>query len=213
MKIIIMLLITFFVLRIPILGKYLRVVNTMIHESGHAIAALLTSGKVYSISLFTNTEGLAVTGSRYWLGRVIVAISGYIFSSFFAFLTFYLYFENKYEWILYILATFCLVNMVLWVRNFYGFIWLVTFTTLLVISYLFLTPLALSYFTLIICSILLTESVTTSFVILKLSHKQPDKAGDAKSLKEATFIPTIIWGLFFFIQSLYFSYLVIRQII
>jgi len=214
MKIITMLIVTFFVLRIPVIGKYLRVVNTMIHESGHALAALLTSGKVYSISLFTNTEGLAITGSRHWFGRVTVAISGYTFSSFFAFLTFYLYSQDKYELIVYILGGFCLANLLfLWVRNLYGIVWLVSFTGILWLSNHFLTHHAMAYFILFVISILLSESVSSAFTILRLSIKEPTRAGDAKSMRDATYLPTVFWGIIFFAQSLLFAFLALKNIL
>ena len=47
----------FVLLHIPILGDYFSIINTVIHESGHAIIALF-GGNVESISLFMNGDGV-----------------------------------------------------------------------------------------------------------------------------------------------------------
>ena len=52
---------------IPVVGKYVAVINTFLHEVGHALIAYLLGGRVHSISLFANTEGTAVTAHS---GRV-----------------------------------------------------------------------------------------------------------------------------------------------
>jgi hypothetical protein len=47
---------------------------TFIHESGHALAALLTGGSVMSLSVHTDTSGLTLTTS----GGLIVSSAGYV---------------------------------------------------------------------------------------------------------------------------------------
>lgn len=207
MDIVIFLLIAFGISRIPVIGKYVKVVNTMIHESGHALMAMLTSGKVYSISLFANTEGVARTGSRFWVGRVLTSIAGYPFSSFVSFVLMYFLFHQKYEIICYALLGFVVINVLFWVRNIYGILWLLTFGAILgVIWYTGFTTWGVYLITLFV-SIVFVEAIYTAFIILWLSIREKENAGDARNLSRSTFIPTVIWGLLFALQSLYFGYL------
>ncbi|ARK30574.1 hypothetical protein BkAM31D_12455 [Halalkalibacter krulwichiae] len=75
---------------LPYLKSILGTIHTLIHETGHALAAILTSGKVYKIYLYSNTSGLAYTGSTSWLSSVIIAYAGYTFSSLVVLFAFYL---------------------------------------------------------------------------------------------------------------------------
>ncbi|WP_429472215.1 M50 family metallopeptidase [Neobacillus sp. B4I6] len=60
---------------------------------------------------------------------------------------------------------------------------------------------------LLIASILLVDSVQSAYEILFISIFQPQSAGDAANLARITgFIPAPIWGIFFFVQSLWFCY-------
>ncbi|HBI03760.1 MAG TPA: hypothetical protein DDY49_07000, partial [Paenibacillaceae bacterium] len=65
------LLLAYLVTLVPVVGKYFSVLNTLFHEVGHGICALLFKGKIRSISLFANTEGEIVTSSPFWLGRLV----------------------------------------------------------------------------------------------------------------------------------------------
>lgn len=201
--------IAFIFTKIPIVGKYISVINTLIHESGHALASLLTSGRVYSIKLFANTGGLVTTGSTNWFSRVIVALFGYVSSSLSSYLFFYFIVNERSSYILYFLMVLILVNLFLWIRNVYGIFWLTTF--FLVIVLLLKTDTIMeNYFIYFIASIVLVQSIETAFTIFKLSIKNKKEAGDATNLAKLTFIPASVWGLFFFVQSLYFGYLVVN---
>lgn len=185
---------------------YIAVVNTLFHEIGHSIFALLTDGKVYSISLFTNTEGVAVTGSRFWIGRVLVSLAGYPFASFISFVSFYMLAHYPVTYFLYGLVVCTVFAFIFWIRNLYGFVWCISFVGLILLSIFGGTPLLESFFATFVAFILLTQSVSTAFVIFKLSLKQPKKAGDASNLARHTYIPAPFWGTFFFVQSLFVCY-------
>jgi len=63
------------------------------------------------------------------------------------------------------------------------------------------------YCLLFIASVLLVESISSSYTIMLLSFIQPLAAGDATGLARATFIiPAQLWGLFFFCQALGFLF-------
>ncbi|MBP2239710.1 hypothetical protein J2Z40_000263 [Cytobacillus eiseniae] len=190
---------------IPILGSYFRVINTVIHESGHAFIALF-GGKVHEISLFMNTEGVTYTSHSSWFGGFFTGGAGYVFSSFMAFLSFWLISKKKYKLLITIYLFFIGFNLLFWVRNFYGVFWLITFGA----GFLFIlfkgSSKIVQNLLLLIASVLLVESIASSYIILYLSFIQPHAAGDATGLYRAThFIPAQVWGILFFVQAIFFT--------
>ncbi|MBU8878624.1 M50 family metallopeptidase [Bacillus sp. FJAT-29790] len=195
---------------IPILGNYVRVINTVIHESGHALMALL-GGDVHKIALFMNTEGVTYTSHSTWIGGLLTGGAGYVFSSLFAFLSFWLISRKKYKVLIFILLLFIVLNLVFWVRNFYGLFWLTSFGAGFLLLLSKGSEALVQKCLLLIASILLVESITSSFTILLLSFIQPHAAGDATGLANATiFIPVQMWGIFFFVQAIFFLFAGLR---
>lgn len=191
---------------IPVLGNYVGVINTVFHESGHAFIALI-GGDVKQISLFMNTEGVTYTSHTSWFGGFFTGIAGYVFSSFFAFLAFWLIGKKQYKILIAILLGFIAMNLVFWVRNFYGIFWLATFGAGFVLLLFKAQSNLVNNVLLLIASILLVESFTSAFEILLLSFIQPETAGDATNLSRSTvFIPAQLWGIFFLWQAIWFSW-------
>ena len=212
-QVIIGLVIALLLTQMPVVGKYFAILNTMIHESGHSLMALVTGGEVRRISLFPNTAGTTLTGHTSWIGHFFTSIAGYVFASFFGFLFFYLISKGQYKWMIYILLAFLSINLVFWVRNVYGLFWIVTFGA----GFIFLlrsgNQTVIQYVLVFFACLILVESVTSSFEIMWLSFFSPMQAGDAANLSRATkFIPAPIWGVAFFVQSLYFASLAMRRV-
>lgn len=204
------LLAAFVMMRIPLFGKYLMLVDTMIHESGHALMALLTNGKVVSMSLFMNTEGLTWTYSASVIGQILTSLAGYLFSSLAAYLFFSMLKREQHQLICYILLVFVGADLLLWVRNLYGIIWLVTFGALLVLLLRAKRGKFVRYGMLFLCGIVLVDSVWSALQVLELSLFSPYAAGDASNLSHYALLPTFVWGLFFFAQSLFFGWRAVR---
>jgi len=208
------LIISFIILKIPFIGKYFKVVDTLIHETGHAVVALLTNGEVVSIELFSDTSGITKTKTKGFFSRFFVAISGYFFSSAVAYLFLYMVKNNNSYWIVfYILSSISIINLILWVRNIYGIMWIIIFNILIFIIFKYASHDLQYIFSVIISSILLLESVSSSFTILKMSFKNPSLSGDAKILNTSTKIHPFFWGIFFFLQSIFFLYISINLFI
>ncbi|PLT31205.1 M50 family metallopeptidase [Peribacillus deserti] len=189
--------------RIPVIGRYLCIIHTMIHEVGHALCSLLFDGKVRSISLFANTEGLIMTGSKSWIGRVMTSFAGYPFSSAFALLCFTLISKGHASWVFYGLGITISAALLLWVRNMYGVFWCISFLVLLVLIMIRGNDLWIIHGGMLMSAILLTESISSAFMVLYLSFKTPGEAGDAASLAAYTQIPAQIWGILFFAFALF----------
>lgn len=206
------LVVAFVVGRIPVVGKYTKSVNTMFHEDGHASISLLTFGNVHKIDLFYNTEGLATTGSRWWIGRTLTTLGGYPFASFMAYVFFYFLIEERYDLLFYGFAAVVAINLLLWVRNVYGIIWLVSFIGILGGLYYLGDETYIAMFLKFVGAVMFVESIASSFTIMKLSFTQPDNAGDATGMRKNTLISARVWGIFFFAQALYFGYLIVNKI-
>jgi len=195
------------------IGKFFGTVNTMFHEDGHALMGLIAGKGVQRIKLFANTEGLAETltskGIMGWIPRILISIAGYPFSSGMALLFFYLLSLEKFTILFYGLAAVAIINLVLWVRNLYGVVWLIAFIGILGGVFYLNDPVIMQYTLMFIGSIMLVESVTSAWEILVLSIKTPKDAGDATSLKQSTAISARVWGVFFLAQALYLAYLTI----
>lgn len=199
-------------LKIPVIGKYVSLINTLIHEVGHALMAMLTGGRVAKIELFANTEGTAWASHRFYLGGVMTSLAGYPVASATAFLFVYFSVTNQVQFILLGLLGVLAVSAVFWIRNLYGMLWVFTFGAALTYLLWLGNPVISANIALFITSIVFIASITTAFDILKLSVKTPRDAGDASNLARSALLPAPIWGLLFFTQSLAFAYFGIRLV-
>ena len=202
--------ITLIITRIPILGKYFRVVDTIIHESGHALMAILTSGKVLSINLFADTSGSTVTKSTNKFGQALVSFAGYPISSLTALLMMYLINSSNHLLVIFILVTIAITGMILFIRNGYGLLWAGTFSVLNFLVIYFDNQLVIESLSIFYALIILTDSVIAPLHLLVLSLTQSSKAGDADNLKKATHIPAVIWALLFSAIAIYCGYLTVK---
>jgi hypothetical protein len=198
---------------IPIIGRYLALINTLIHEVCHVIAAIFTGQKLrlsHKINLHYDSSGIAFTQIDSWIGRIIVAYMGYTGASMATYGFFYLLSKHYYISILYIFVTVAFLSIVLWIRNIYGFIWILSFAaiicwTIYTDNFFFIVNISI-----FISCIMLVQSVLTAFIIFKSSIQHRKHAGDATALAEATNIPAAIWGTLFFSQSVYIVYLIFQ---
>jgi len=204
-------LVVFALNRIPYAGKYLRIVNTLIHESGHAIAALIASGEVYSVELFSDRSGTATTKrADTKKGRFLVAFAGYPFGSAVAYGLFFLISINRSDLVLYVLSCFALLNLMFYVRNSFGIFWLLTFTAIIFVVKFYGTEMVQYVFAVWLCGIMLFEALYSSIELISICRKNSKNAGDASELKNITKIPSMFWAFIFFLQSCLFIYLSIK---
>nr|WP_256521893.1 M50 family metallopeptidase [Halobacillus sp. A5] len=203
----------FMLTQAPIFGKYFAMINTMIHETGHSLTALITGGEVRNISLFPNTSGVTMTGHASWISQLLTSLSGYVFASFMGFFFFYLIIKGHYRWMVYILLALLIINVLFWVRNLYGVFWIVTFGA----GFIWLLRMGqqtlVQYVLVFIACLIMVEAVSSAFEIMLLSFFSPSQAGDAANLARIIpFAPAPIFGVLFFAQALYFAWLAFRRV-
>jgi hypothetical protein len=181
--------------RIPVVGRWLRVLNTMVHETGHAMAALLTSGEVLRIDLKSDTSGQALTKSPHAWSRFWVAWCGYPFADSIGLCCCYLTARGHAPWVLYGLSACLLLNLVFWVRNAFGLLWILTVGSGMVAALWYLPEEGLYYTSLACSALLVMESVVASTYLVGIAFKTPEKAGDATLLRNQTHVPAWFWAL------------------
>jgi len=180
---------------IPLLGKYFRSVNTLVHEAGHAFVTLLLSGEVIAVNLFADTSGTTVTKAKGKFPQALIALAGYPVSSLTAWLCLWLLYRGSYLGILFILTSIALVIMILSLRNMYGLFWAGTFIVLNLLLIYFNNHPLINAFATFYSLIIFTDAIISAFILMILSIKQPKKAGDATNLHKITKIPAVIWAL------------------
>ncbi|SDO40030.1 Peptidase M50B-like [Paenibacillus sp. yr247] len=200
------LVIALLITNIPIVGKYMAVANTIIHEASHCLSALLFSGKVHSMSLFSDTSGEARVSTRNWMSRILISYAGYSGSSLAAIGLYFALSKARYELILISFIVLLLVCLLFWIRNIYGLIWVISFICIIGFIVYKDFGILILHASFLLSAIVLAQSVSSSFIVLKLSIRDSKNAGDATNLANATYIPAQIWGWLFFVQSLYAAY-------
>lgn len=198
--------------RIPYLGKFFAIINTVFHELGHALMALVLGGTVKKIELLTDASGSTTATTKSKFGSFLVTIIGYPFSSLVSLFIFYLLtvgYEIGFLWSISILF---LLMLIFWVRNIYGAAWILLFTAangyLIYLNNLYYIKIASLCYAVFIA----VDALTSAYIILYLSIRAPEKCGDAGALKKITAIPTFFWGLFFAAFSSFIFYKILMNL-
>lgn len=190
---------------VPVAGKYFRVLNTLLHEIGHVLASLFFGGGIHQVRLFWDTSGVAYTSSANKVAVIVTSLCGYPFASVVAYLVAWASLNDYTEWLYYALFMILAISLVFWVRNWFGFFWLVAFFAGTAAVYMYASGTIQQTYMHVITAVLLVESIRSSWVIFYLSLVSPQKAGDATVLKRSTGLSSRFWGLFFLVQALYFG--------
>ncbi|MFT8322430.1 MAG: M50 family metallopeptidase [Bacillus sp. (in: firmicutes)] len=198
---------------LPIVGRYIALINTLIHEVCHVIAAILTGQKfrlTHKINLHYDSSGIAITQIDSWIARIIVAYMGYTGAALTTYLLFYLLSKQYYAAILYVFISVAFLSVLLWIRNIYGVCWILSFMTIICWIMYKDNLIFINNISIFLSCVMLVQSILTAFTIFTCSIKQRKRAGDATVLAEATRIPAVIWGTIFLSQSIYIAYLIFQ---
>lgn len=192
--------------RIPVVGKFFNVINTGIHEFGHAMVALLLDGKVDKIELFRDTSGTTTTKTGGRFTAALVSLAGYPFAATVACVSLYLVANGASAALLAALTVLFVVMLLFWIRNAYGLLWVLLFCSLNVCLLCrdsqHLSEMAAFFYAVM----MMTESVLSTVTIVVLSFRNSGKAGDATNLAKMTHIPAPVWGLLFLVYTLWMAY-------
>jgi hypothetical protein len=198
----------FLICRIPFVGIWFRMFDTLMHETGHALAAFLLNGQVDKIELNSNLGGKTVYKSKSSIVAFIVLLLGYPFSTWFGTLFIFFIHKQLFIWVFYSLAFVMVMNLILWVRNAFGIIWLLLNIAGLLLCYYYLDDFWMALITLSISGIMIVESIYATFQLMISSFKSKSNGGDHQQLKQLTKIPSVIWAIVFFASSLFSLYVI-----
>jgi len=178
-----------------------RIFVTFIHETAHALAALMTGGQVEQIEIAPNGNGLTYTRGGWGL---VVASAGYLGSVLYGGLLLIFCQQAKYaKPVLGGTTALIAVVTMLWVKPIFSFgfvVGLVMAVALAALVY-FLTARLVHFFV----SFLAVESCLNALFDLKtvfLLSAETNVPTDAMNLQRATFIPAIVWALLWVAISL-----------
>jgi hypothetical protein len=196
---------------IPYIGKYIRVLETMIHEGGHVLMGAIVGAKIAKINLFSDTSGETHIAGVGKFKTVLIELVSYPFSSCFAFFIFWAihhHFQSVFVWVICAITLFFLL---FYIRNKYGVFWAITFiaaNAYLLFSHKIkiITVLAGVY-----ADILFLSSLFSCFILVYLSFKSPNKAGDAALVHKAVHIPAQITALFLLAVCGWVAFLTVRD--
>src|SRR5690606_37273415 len=146
-------------------SHYFRMMDTMIHEFGHAAATLLLSGQVHYIHLYENHSGVTLSAVQSGWRVIPVSMAGYMAASLCSVMLFALHRRRQHRAGLAIITAVALVCLILFVRNDFGSQWLLGFIVLNVIAFLLPIGFLRAGYYLLLAFLSLVESVVGTVTI------------------------------------------------
>jgi hypothetical protein len=174
-----------------------RNVVTIVHEGGHAVAALLTGRRLTGIRLHSDTSGLTLSvGKPRGPGMVATAAAGYLTPSLVGLFGVGLLAIDQVTVMLWA-ATVVLVGMLVMVRNLYGAATIVVTGSAVVAVSLLATPAVQAAFGYAMTWFLLLGGVRPVGELQRQRRRHPGAPTDADHLARLTRLPAAAWvGLF-----------------
>jgi hypothetical protein len=197
-----LLVIALFVTRIPLIGKYFRIVSTLVHEAAHAFTALVFNGEIIAVNLFSDTSGNTITKAKSRMVQFLVSFAGYPATALTGFVFLLMLSHGLELYLLFIILSLTLLMIVLYIRNGYGIFWASTFTIINLLLVYYNEPNSLYLATAFYSLIIFTDSVLSAFILLGITFRTPKKAGDSSNLQKITSLPAAFWSILFVCISL-----------
>lgn len=183
--------------RLPYIGKYFKIIDTLFHELGHAIATLLMRGEVIAIELEKDTSGSTTYLTRKNVSHFFVSLLGYPFSALIALLLSYFYAIDSIKLFFFFIYGSLGVALFVFIRNLFGVVWISVFGLLLILLHVYINNLFQRDIIFVIISVLFWESIFSTLTLFMLAIKNPKNSGDAYDIYSITNIHPVFWALVF----------------
>ena len=201
----------FVVMYIPYVGKYIRVLETMIHEAGHVLMAAIVGVKISKINLFSDTSGETHIAGAGKFKTVLIALAGYPFSSAIAYVSYWAINQHYHTIFVGTLCVITLFFLLFYIRNKFGIFWAITFivanTYLLYIKKIQIINILVSIY----ADILFLSSLFSCFILVYLAFKSSNKSGDAALIKKSAHIPAQLTALLFLAVCVWIAYSTVKH--
>jgi hypothetical protein len=177
--------------------RWSRNVVTIVHEGGHALAAILTGRRLTGIRLHSDTSGLTLSvGRPSGLGMVVTTAAGYVSPSLVGLAGVGLLAADQVTVMLWGAAAL-LVAMLIMIRNAYGALALVVCGAVVVGLSLYTSPNVQAAFGYGMTWFLLLGAVRPVGELWRQRRRQEGRYSDAAQLARLTAFPTSAWVGFF----------------
>ena len=168
--------------------------TTLVHELGHAVAAIVTGRFVHGIRIRRNHSGEAVSSGRGGLGSVVSGFFGYPAPAVVGAAQLWSVFEG-YTAIALLVGGVIVALTLLVVRNLFGVLVVVVSAAVSAALWFYATPEVQSYALLVIGAALLVGSVRGLATVIGVHTRRRDQlqTSDAFLLYRATRVPSVVW--------------------
>jgi hypothetical protein len=184
-------------------SSFFKNIDTLIHEFGHAMVTLALSGQVMSIELYADHSGITRSAVADNGSMIPIGLAGYMTASLFTWFLFAAYARGKQRIGIMVTALIAIAALLLFVRNGFGFTWLLGFTGLNIVVLIFGGDRVSRIYLLVIAFLSLEESVFGPLWLNLAAMLRPKEAGDAAILNNVTSVPTVVWSLWFTLFALW----------
>jgi hypothetical protein len=177
--------------------RWSRNVVTIVHEAGHAVAAVLTGRRLTGIRLHSDTSGLTLSvGRPAGIGMVVTAAAGYLSPSLVGLAGVALLAFDQVTYMLWGVVG-VLALMLLMIRNFYGALLLAVTGGVVVGVSLYASASVQAAFSYGVTWFLLLGAVRPIVELWRQRRRRPGMYSDAETLARLTLIPAALWVLIF----------------
>jgi len=182
--------------------RWSRNVVTIVHEGGHALAAVVTGRRLTGIRLHSDTSGLTLSvGRPSGPGMVVTTAAGYLSPSLIGLAGVALLAADQVTVMLWGAAAL-LVAMLIMIRNAYGAVTLVVCGGVVVGLSLYASPGTQAAFGYAITWFLLFGAVRPVGELWRQRRRREGRYSDAAQLARITPLPTGLWVAFFGLATL-----------
>ena len=197
--------------RLPIFRVYFSLCNTLIEKIIHVLAIVVTrDGKSNKIKLYKNGSGETTSIVHSKIQKVMIVYIGYTGTLLLAMGLFYLLSFNKFHLIIYFFIGLLVISTLLWIRNFFGVLWALSFVALLALPLYFKNELAIMHISIFLSSLILIQAIINAIQVIRQSFKAGEKSG---ALAKIARIPAMICGIALLGQSLYATYFIFIKVL
>ena len=178
--------------------QYFGLFATLVHELGHAVAAILTGRAVHGIRIRRNHSGDALSSGRGVFGTVVSGVFGYPAPAIVGAAQLWSVFTG-YTAITLFAGGIVLILTLVVIRNVFGAVVVFVSAAISVLLWFFATPTVQGYALLVIGIALLVGAVRALGTVIgvHLRHRDQLSSSDAYLLYRRTGIPSPIWLLLF----------------
>ena len=178
--------------------QYFGLFATLVHELGHAVAAILTGRAVHGIRIRRNHSGDALSSGRGVFGTVVSGVFGYPAPAIVGAAQLWSVFTG-YTAIALFAGGIVLILTLVVIRNVFGAVVVFVSVAISALLWFFTTPTVQGYALLVIGIALLVGAVRALGTVIgvHLRHRDQLSSSDAYLLYRRTGIPSPIWLLLF----------------